>query len=109
MTARAEWNGVLLAESDETIIVEGNHYFPPAAVNRQYFAESATHTLCSWKGQASYLSVEAGGSTNLDAAWYYPDPYDAAAAIKDYIAFWRGVEVSAAEGDGIAGPEPPPR
>jgi len=109
MTARAEWNGVLLAESDETIIVEGNHYFPPAAVNRQYFAESATHTLCSWKGQASYLSVEVAGSENIDAAWYYPDPYEAAAPIRDYVAFWHGVEVRADQSDGIAGPKPPRR
>jgi uncharacterized protein (DUF427 family) len=106
MTARAEWNGVLLAESDETIIVEGNHYFPPAAVKREYFEDSATQTLCPWKGHASYLSIAAGGRTNLDAAWYYPDPHEAAAPIKDYVSFWHGVEVSAGAADGTPGPAP---
>ena len=109
MTARATWNGVLLAESDETIIVEGNHYFPPASIERELFAGSDTHTVCPWKGQASYFSVEADGQTNTDAAWYYPEPYEAADVIKDYVAFWKGVEVSADASDGVPGPNPPSR
>ena len=109
MTARASWNGALLAESDETIIVEGNHYFPLASIERELFAESDTHTVCPWKGRASYFSVEAGGQTNTDAAWYYPEPYEAADVIKDYVAFWKGVEISADASDGTPGPTPPPR
>lgn len=109
MTARATWNGALLAESDDTIIVEGNHYFPADSVNRDYFEGSATHTNCHWKGQASYYSVTVDGKTNADAAWYYPEPFDAAGLIKDYVAFWRGVEVEAVAGDGTAGPNPPGR
>jgi uncharacterized protein (DUF427 family) len=109
MTARANWNGALLASSDETIVVEGNHYFPAAAIDRTYFRESDTQTFCPWKGQASYLSVEVNGETNTDAAWYYPEPYEAADGIKDYVAFWKGVEVTADASDGIAGPTPPPR
>ncbi len=107
MTARATWNGVLLAESDDTIIVEGNHYFPAESVKRDYLVDSGTHTQCAWKGQASYYSVAVDGKTNDDAAWYYPEPFDVAAVIKDYVAFWRGVEVSAGESDGTPGPNPP--
>lgn len=91
--ARATWNGVVLAESDQTIVVEGNHYFPPEAVNQDYFVDSQTHTVCSWKGTASYYTVQVNGQTNRDAAWYYPDPKDAARQIKGYVAFWRGVRV----------------
>jgi uncharacterized protein (DUF427 family) len=109
MTARATWNGEVLAESGETIVVEGNHYFPAASVNRARFQPSDTHSHCPWKGDASYYSVEAGGETNADAAWYYPEPYDAAAPIKDYVAFWKGVEVTAEPGDGTPGPQPPAR
>lgn len=109
MTARALWNGVLLAESDETIVVEGNHYFPPASVKRELFESSNTQTFCPWKGNASYFSVVADGARKADAAWYYPEPYDAAAVIKDYVAFWRGVEVRADDSDGTAGPNPPGR
>jgi uncharacterized protein (DUF427 family) len=109
MTARATWNGVLLAESDETIIVEGNHYFPPASINRELLADSSTHTMCHWKGQASYYNLVVEGDTNADAVWYYPEPYDAADVIKDYVAFWRGVEVSAEPTDGTPGPNPPGR
>lgn len=91
--ATATWNGAVLAESDETIVVEGNHYFPPDSVNRDLLIDSTTNTLCPWKGTASYFNVVVDGNTNNDAAWYYPTPKDAAAPIKDYVAFWRGVEV----------------
>ncbi len=91
---KAIWNGALLAESDETIVVEGNHYFPPDAVNRAYFQDSGTHTTCAWKGQASYYSLEVNGQVNKDAAWYYAMPKDAAKEITNYIAFWHGVKVS---------------
>jgi uncharacterized protein (DUF427 family) len=90
---KAVWNGAVLAESDDTIVVEGNHYFPPDAINREYFHDSQSHTTCYWKGVASYYDVEVGGDTNRGAAWYYPDPSETAALIKDYIAFWRGVKV----------------
>jgi uncharacterized protein (DUF427 family) len=93
--AKATWNGMVLAESDATIIVEGNHYFPPDSVNREYFSESATHTTCPWKGLASYFTVTVNGKSNPDAAWYYPVPKDAAKEITDYVAFWRGVKVEA--------------
>lgn len=93
--AKAIWSGVVLAESDETVVVEGNHYFPPDAVNREYLRESSRHTTCPWKGQASYYDVVVDGRVNRDAAWYYPTPKPAAAQIKDYVAFWRGVRVEA--------------
>jgi uncharacterized protein (DUF427 family) len=92
---RASWKGVVLAESDETVQVEGNHYFPPNSVNREYFTDSTTHTVCPWKGLASYLTVVVGDSSNPDAAWFYPEPKDAAAEIKDHLAFWNGVVVEA--------------
>lgn len=91
--AKATWNGATLAESDQCIIVEGNLYFPPDAVQRQYFKESETHTTCPWKGLASYYTVEVDNKENKDAAWYYPEPKEAASNIKDYIAFWHGVSV----------------
>lgn len=91
--AKAVWKGVVLAESDQTIVVEGNHYFPPEAINWTYFVPSETHTVCPWKGTASYYQVQIDGQVNRDAAWYYPDPKPAAAAIKGRIAFWRGVRV----------------
>jgi uncharacterized protein (DUF427 family) len=91
--ARATWNGKVIAESDKTIIVEGNHYFPPASVRKEFLRPSETHTVCGWKGTASYHSLEVNGNKNPDAAWYYPDPKDAASNIKDYIAFWKGVQV----------------
>jgi uncharacterized protein (DUF427 family) len=106
MTARATWNGTVLAESDETVIVEGNHYFPPAALDRRWVVESATVSHCPWKGDASYYSVVVEGEENPDAVWYYPEPYDAAAEIRDYVAFWRGVEVTTEPGDGRQGPVP---
>lgn len=91
--ARAIWNGVVIAESDATVMVEGNHYFPPAAVKREYLRESATHTVCPWKGTASYYDVVVEGNVNKDAAWYYPEPKEAAKQIAGHIAFWRGVRV----------------
>jgi uncharacterized protein (DUF427 family) len=90
---KATWNGAILAESDRTIVVEGNHYFPPDAVEREFLQSSDTHTICSWKGEASYLAIAVEGETNPDAAWFYPSPKPAAAEIKDYIAFWRGVKI----------------
>jgi uncharacterized protein (DUF427 family) len=90
---RASWNGVVLAESDRCEVVEGNQYFPPDAVKREYFKPSATHTTCPWKGVASYYDVLVDGETNRDAAWYYPEPKEAARNIKGYVAFWRGVKV----------------
>ena len=91
---KATWNGVVIAESDSTVVVDGNHYFPRAAVNPAVLSDSTTTTVCSWKGTAHYHSITVGNATNTDAAWYYPEPKDAAAAIKDRIAFWRGVVVS---------------
>jgi uncharacterized protein (DUF427 family) len=87
------WNGAVLAESERTEVVEGNHYFPPDAVKRQYFAPSETHTICPWKGTASYYTVQVDGKTNPDAAWYYPQTKDAAKNIENFVAFWKGVEV----------------
>jgi uncharacterized protein (DUF427 family) len=91
--ATASWNGVILAESDRCEVVEGNQYFPPESINRTYFRESSTHTVCPWKGTASYYDVVVNGETNKDAAWYYPAPKEAAKNIAGYIAFWRGVRV----------------
>jgi uncharacterized protein (DUF427 family) len=93
--AKATWNGALIAESDQTIEVEGNHYFPAAAVTKEYLRPSSTHTTCGWKGRASYHDVVIAGQTNKDAAWYYPDPLPAAKQIAGYIAFWKGVTVQA--------------
>jgi uncharacterized protein (DUF427 family) len=90
---KAVWNGAVLAESDETIVVEGNHYFPPTSINREFFSMSDSHTRCYWKGKASYYDVVVNGQANADAAWYYPDPSKKAERIKDYVAFWRGVKV----------------
>lgn len=90
---KAIWNGAVLAESDKTIVVEGNHYFPPESVKREYLQPSDTHTTCPWKGVASYYHVVVNGQVNQDAAWYYPEPKEAARHIKDYVAFWRGVQV----------------
>lgn len=91
--AKAVWNGALIAESDETVMVEGNHYFPEQSVNRSLLKPSATTTTCAWKGVAHYYSLSVDGKENPDAAWYYPEPKPAAAQIKNRIAFWRGVEV----------------
>ncbi len=92
---KAIWNNEILAESDATIVVEGNHYFPADSINKEYFRESETHTVCGWKGEASYYDVVANGETNADAAWFYPSPKDAAKEIENYVAFWKGVEVVA--------------
>ena len=91
---RAVWNGTTIAESDDTVVVEGNHYFPRASVAEGVLVDSARTSVCPWKGTASYASVVAGGQTNEDAAWYYPEPKDAAAEIKGRVAFWKGVEVT---------------
>ena len=88
------WNGKVLAESDDTIMIEGNHYFPEDSINRKYLGDSDTHTVCHWKGTASYFNVRVKESVNSDAAWYYPDPSNLAAGIKNRVAFWRGVEVT---------------
>ena len=90
---KATWKGAVLAESDETVVVEGNHYFPANSVTREHFRESETHTTCPWKGEASYYDVVVGGEVNRDAAWYYPSPKDAAKEIEGRVAFWRGVKV----------------
>jgi uncharacterized protein (DUF427 family) len=90
---RAIWRDTVLAESDDTIVVEGNHYFPAAAIKREHFRESSTHTTCPWKGEASYYDVLVEDHVNRDAAWYYPEPKPAAQQIANRIAFWRGVAV----------------
>ena len=90
---RATWNGVVLAESDQGVVVEGNYYFPPESVNMEFFRSSQTHTTCHWKGLASYYDLVVDGQTSKDGAWYYADPSEAAKSIRDYIAFWRGVKV----------------
>ena len=90
---RAVWNGAVLAEAPETVVLEGNHYFPVASLHREFFSDSATTTVCPWKGTAHYYSLNVDGQINTDAAWYYPDPSAKAAAIKDHVAFWRGVKV----------------
>ena len=90
---KAIWHDVKIAQSDNTKVVEGNHYFPPNSVNREYLEESGHHTTCPWKGEASYYHVVAGGKKNENAAWYYPEPKEAAQRIKGYVAFWKGVEV----------------
>lgn len=89
----ATWNGQIIAQSDDTVVVEGNHYFPRASVDASVLGDSATTSVCPWKGTASYHSVSVDGQTNPDAAWYYPEPKSAAAEIRDLIAFWKGVEV----------------
>jgi len=90
---KALWNNTVIAQSDATIVVEGNHYFPPDDVGRAQLRESATHTTCSWKGTASYYDVIANDAVNRDAAWYYPAPKDAAKNIARYVAFWKGVTI----------------
>ena len=92
---KAVWNGAVIADSDDTIVVEGNHYFPRASIDEAYFVESEAHTVCPWKGVASYFDVVVEGETNRGAAWYYPNPKAAAADIKDRVAFWRGVKIEA--------------
>ena len=91
---KAIWNGAVLAESDDTVVVEGNHYFPAESLSREYFVPSGTHTTCPWKGEASYYTVQAGGQQNPDAAWFYPDPKEAARQIRGRVTFWKGVQVT---------------
>ena len=90
---KAIWQDTVIADSDDTVVVEGNHYFPIAAVNRSYLVDSTTTSGCPWKGTAHYYTLDVNGERNPDAAWYYPEPKDAAAEIKDRVAFWRGVRV----------------
>jgi uncharacterized protein (DUF427 family) len=91
---KAVWNGTVIAQSDDTKVVEGNHYFPADSVNREFFEPSQTHTVCGWKGTASYYTLNVAGKQNPDAAWYYPEPKDAAKEIAGHVAFWKGVEVN---------------
>ena len=93
--AKAIWNGKVVAESDQSENVEGNLYFPPDSIKREFFVASQKTSSCPWKGQASYYSLDVDGKNNVDAAWYYPEPKDAAQNIKGYVAFWKGVEVTA--------------
>jgi uncharacterized protein (DUF427 family) len=90
---KASWNGKVIAESDETIVVEGNHYFPHQAIKKEFFQSSATNTVCGWKGTASYYDVVVDGEVNKDAAWFYPTVKEAAKNIQNYVAFWKGVKV----------------
>ncbi|HXM22806.1 MAG TPA: DUF427 domain-containing protein [Terriglobales bacterium] len=91
--AKAIWEGIVLAESDQCVEVEGNQYFPPDTIKQEYFKPSAAHTVCPWKGTASYYDLEVNGKRNQGAAWYYPEPKPAANQIKGYVAFWKGVKV----------------
>ena len=90
---KAIWENIILAESNATIVVEGNHYFPPDSINKNYFKDSNSHTICPWKGLASYYNIVVDANVNQDAAWYYPNPKAAAGNIKNYVAFWKGVKV----------------
>lgn len=90
---KAVWNNEVIAESSDTIVIEGNHYFPPEAVKEEFIKTSDKQSVCPWKGNASYYSIEVNGKTNADAAWYYPEPKEAAKEIKGYVAFWNGVTV----------------
>ena len=90
---KAMWEGAVLAESDATVEVEGNEYFPPDAIRKEYFKVSEAHSVCPWKGTASYYDLEVKGQRNAGAAWYYPEPKPAAKQIKGYVAFWKGVKV----------------
>ena len=90
---KASWNNQVIADSDDTIIIEGNHYFPPESVNMEFLVESTTTTVCPWKGDASYFDIVVGEEVNKDAAWYYPETKDAAKHVRGRIAFWHGVEI----------------
>ncbi len=92
---KAIWNNTILAESNDTVVLENNHYFAIESIDKTYFTASGTKTTCPWKGQASYYTIEVNGEKNPDAAWYYPAPKEAAKEIKDHVAFWRGVQVVA--------------
>jgi uncharacterized protein (DUF427 family) len=91
---KAIWNGVVVAESDDTVVVEGNHYFPKESIACEYFVDSTKQTVCGWKGTASYFTLTVDGQQNVDAAWYYPEPKDAAKEIAGRVAFWKGVQVT---------------
>ncbi len=91
--AKAIWNNQVIAESDKTVVVEGNHYFPPDSVKQEFLRASNTRTTCPWKGEASYHSLDVGGKQNPDAVWHYPEPKSAAAEIKNHLAFWKGVRI----------------
>ncbi|MDG1159330.1 MAG: DUF427 domain-containing protein [Flavobacteriales bacterium] len=90
---KAIWNKTIIAESDDTVVIEGNHYFPPKALKQEYFKSTDHHTVCPWKGTANYYSLEVDGKTNENAAWYYPEVSELAKGIKGRVAFWKGVEV----------------
>ena len=94
IVAKAVWKSVVLAESDDFVIVENNYYFPPGSINPEYFKKSDTHTTCHWKGVASYFDIDVNGEINKDAAWYYPVPNEKAIHIKDFVAFWRGIAIT---------------
>lgn len=90
---KAIWNGQVVAESDDTVVVENNHYFPADSIKKEYFKESNTHTVCPWKGTANYYTLDVDGAANNDAAWYYPSASELARNIEGYVAFWKGVDV----------------
>jgi len=90
---KAIWNEQIIAESDNTIVIEGNHYFPEDSTQKKFYKPSSTHTTCHWKGEASYFTLDVNGKLNPDAAWFYPDPKEAAKQIKNRVAFWKGVQV----------------
>jgi uncharacterized protein (DUF427 family) len=90
---KAIWNGQVIAQSDNTVVVEGNHYFPPESINKEFFTESSTTSTCPWKGFANYYDIKVNGEINKGAAWYYKSPSERAKEIKDHVAFWKGVEV----------------
>lgn len=90
---KAIWNDQVIAESDDTLVVEGNHYFPPSSIKQEFYKETDTHSVCPWKGKASYYSLQVNGEENKDAAWYYPETSELAKNIKGYVAFWKGVKV----------------
>ena len=92
---KAIWNGAVIAQSDDTVLVEGNHYFPESSLKREYVQFSNHKTSCAWKGQASYYSLMVNGEMNIDAVWYYPDPKPEADMVRDCVAFWKGVQVTA--------------
>ena len=90
---KAIWNNEIIAESNDTIVIENNHYFPENSIQKKYFKASNTHSSCPWKGKASYFSIEVNKKTNEDAAWFYPNPFKDASEIKNHIAFWKGVQI----------------
>lgn len=90
---KAIWNDTIVAESDDTIVIENNRYFPPETIKKEFFKKSESHTHCPWKGQASYYNLEVNGEKNRDAAWFYPETSHAAKAIEGYVAFWKGVKI----------------